>query len=88
MKILSERVRKEDSQRRRGHTLNGGEGGQNGRKGECEKDPPLSEVSGNKSLHLSSAGGESAVQTTEQILLSLLSIHTSSHSSFSQRHKH
>ena len=58
------------------------EGGQKERKGEGEKDPPLSEASGNKSSHLSSAGGESAVQTSRRLLLSLLSFHPSSLTSF------
>ena len=49
-------------------------GGQGERTAEGEKHPPLSEAVGNKSSHLSSAGGESAVQTSRQLLLSLLSV--------------
>lgn len=45
-------------------------GGQGERTGEGEKHPPLSEAFGNKSSHLSSAGGE----TSRQLLLSLLSV--------------
>lgn len=67
--------------------LNEREGGQKDRKGKVEKDPPVSEVSGNRSWHVFSAGGESAVQTTRQHLLSLLSIHPSSLSSLSTHHK-
>lgn len=67
--------------------LNKKEGGQEERRGEGEKDPPVSEVSGNRSWHLCSAGGESAVQTTRRLLLSLLSIHPSSLSSLSTHHK-
>lgn len=60
--------------------LNERDGVQKERKGEGEKDLPpapslsLTEETGNKSLHFSSAGGESAVQTTKRLLLCLLSV--------------
>lgn len=54
-------------ERQRGICMGGGQGE---RTGEGEKHPPLSEAFGNKSSHLSSAGGE----TSRQLLLSLLSV--------------